>query len=423
MMPSMQRRQRGVSLLEAVVALAVMAIGAVGIVGLQVSLRHNADMAKQRSEASRLAQETIEQARGFTSFSPVAGQVDWSMPANGAVTTHAGSNTTFTRTVTVVARGEADDDPRSKTLHVRVAWTDRKGDPQAVELNSIIAGIAPELAGSVLAPMRSTLLKRPGWRHPSIPLAAIDNGNGTSTFVPPSAPPGVQWIFSNETGLILKDVCPPAPASCVDKVPVYGFVRFATNPAGPTPADAEAPSSPVIPGVQVIVDQTAPYGPQTVACYHEAGSTAIAYFCAIPVNALAVQLAWSGQSRVDGLTLATNVADATASAHRVCRYTPARDCQPLVPSPPTEPGTWLFGAAGTTLSCTDPDPTAEPPTPKRRMSNADHPLNYVGVKEPLVGQNFLVIKAGSGTVPYACPADDSTTPLIQGNTWHHQPAS
>ena len=47
--------QRGVSLVEAIVAMAVMAFGMMAIVGLQTTLRQNSDIAKQRSEAVRIA--------------------------------------------------------------------------------------------------------------------------------------------------------------------------------------------------------------------------------------------------------------------------------------------------------------------------------------------------------------------------------
>jgi hypothetical protein len=57
------------------------------------------------------------------------------------------------------------------------------------------------------------------------------------------------------------------------------------------------------------------------------------------------------------------------------------------------------------------------------MANQDHPSTYAGVKEPLINQNFLVIRAGNGTAAFDCPADDTGTPLINGNTWHHQPST
>ena len=57
----MRSRSQGVSLFEALVALAVMAFGILGIVGLQMSLRQNADVSKQRAEAVRIALEITDQ--------------------------------------------------------------------------------------------------------------------------------------------------------------------------------------------------------------------------------------------------------------------------------------------------------------------------------------------------------------------------
>ena len=68
--------QRGVSLIEAIVAMAVMAFGMMAIVGLQTTLRQNSDIAKQRSEAVRIAEEAIEQWRGYSTPSPPAAYDD-----------------------------------------------------------------------------------------------------------------------------------------------------------------------------------------------------------------------------------------------------------------------------------------------------------------------------------------------------------
>lgn len=66
-------RDRGVSLIEALVALAVMAFGMLGVVGMQSTLRFNSDVSKQRSEAVRIVQETVEQRRNFSTISALAG--------------------------------------------------------------------------------------------------------------------------------------------------------------------------------------------------------------------------------------------------------------------------------------------------------------------------------------------------------------
>ncbi|HPO19087.1 MAG TPA: hypothetical protein PLO07_07820, partial [Rubrivivax sp.] len=64
---------RGMSLVEAIVAMAVMAFGMIAIVGLQSSLRQNSEIAKQRSEAVRIAEEAIEQWRAFSIMGTTSG--------------------------------------------------------------------------------------------------------------------------------------------------------------------------------------------------------------------------------------------------------------------------------------------------------------------------------------------------------------
>ena len=81
--------QHGVSLVEALVALAIMAFGMLGLVGMQASMRANADLAKQRSEAVRLAQQQMEAWRGYgtlTTYNAIATQ------ASTAITGIAHSN-------------------------------------------------------------------------------------------------------------------------------------------------------------------------------------------------------------------------------------------------------------------------------------------------------------------------------------------
>ena len=72
----LRRRIRGVSLVEALVALAVMSIGMLALVGVQSTMRLNSDLAKQRTEATRIASEEIERMRSFISLGAVNGQPD-----------------------------------------------------------------------------------------------------------------------------------------------------------------------------------------------------------------------------------------------------------------------------------------------------------------------------------------------------------
>ncbi|MBC7940151.1 MAG: pilus assembly protein PilV, partial [Chitinophagaceae bacterium] len=138
---------RGIALIEALVALAVMAFGLLSVAGLQVVLRQNADNAKQRSEAVRLAQEEIEELRAYSSLTGPVGTVAYNnlvdVPRLELDTDD--SNTTFYLTRTV----SDSPIPAYKTLTVDVDWLDRVGATQNVRLSTAVLGVEPALAATV----------------------------------------------------------------------------------------------------------------------------------------------------------------------------------------------------------------------------------------------------------------------------------
>jgi Tfp pilus assembly protein PilV len=191
----MHRPHRGTTLVEALVAMAVMAFGMLAIVGVQQTLRVNADISSQRSEATRLAEVAIEEVRtaagsGGASFDAISNAV--SDPK-----TYPGDNTTFTleKTVTKTA------DKRSLTAYVRVKWDDRTGTPREVVMHDMLTRVDPVLSGLVSAEKPLTPVGRRKSRHPTIPIDAENLGDGTSIFRPPTAGP-VAWVFNNSTGEI-----------------------------------------------------------------------------------------------------------------------------------------------------------------------------------------------------------------------------
>lgn len=375
-------KTRGVSLLEALVAIAVMAIGAVAVVGMQAGLRLGGDVAKQRLIATRLAQEVFDRSRGFLSLNATGG-LDWTDLVTSASTiTPADSNATFTRTVTVVdSGGPGTDLPASKTMHVRVTWTDRSNQEQAIDMNTVIAGIHPELAGTLGVPQYASPFLRPGGRHPAIPPAAINDGT-TSRFTPPGSTD--VWVFNNVTGAIVQ-VC-PVSGPCADVIGklLSGFIRFATGTTQPTGTDSESPGSAVLSTVQVTMAGLVPA--IGADCFGEFASLHIAYFCLIRTSTGTPN--WSGKVQLTGIPISTSMADNTASNYKVCRYTRFRSNTLTVPAD---------------------------------LKNTQGPLAYVGVDGPLTNQNFLVIRAGSAGVAFACPDDNTATTRVNGSTWQHQP--
>ena len=388
-------RSRGVSLIEALVALAVMAFGLLGVVGMQATLRFNADVSRQRAEAVRMAQEKMENLRAFGVLSGAAvpsdqeyidivAGTDYPAPPSGF------ANTAFTRATAVI--NPTVDNPKMKSVQVAVSWLDRRtaagGQAETVTLTSNIAEVAPELMASIGLPGDRSATQLPRGRNAAIPVGAGPGPTSdTSNFAPPGAT-GVSWIFLNSSGRITS-VC-SAPGVCVaaQGFLVSGYIQFIAPATPPTPALGENPnglatSFPTI-GMQVAL--TLPIAPAVPpACYVSSATQGLAYFCFVPAD-LATGV-WSGRTELTPVTLfAATGSDFSATLHKVCRYTPS-------PASHTPAG-----------------------------GNPAHPLDYTAVRSSLTNQNFLMFTSGDGiSSAYTCPGD-GPSPLIDTATFRHQPS-
>lgn len=424
-------RRSGVSLVEALVALAIMSIGMLALVGVQSTMRLNSDLAKQRTEATRIASEEIEQVRSFIAMGAVNGQpgvsydeivprvVENYQPPDGI------GNTSYR-----VVRNVTDlPGSAQKVLSVQVQWIDRTNLQQTVTLDSAISGTAPTLGAMLVVPHRESASSRSRGRHISIPEGAVDLGDGRSIFVPPGSS-SVGWYFNNLTGEMR--VCASADvvdattsATCPLATLVSGAVQYQITDTEPTAAQAERPLGPVFalapgPGAMALVDGVG--NGLTTQCYSATLSTRAVYFCAVLTSDA---VGWGGQLNpvpveTDGTPLPFGV---LASSHKSCRYT-----------------TDLPSAENPATLVIEADPHAQ------FTLNANHPRKYClerprnaneaglactgrRVKVNLINQNFLVIRGNQ-----SCPTelnDDGTPktgpdagldPLILANTRQHQPA-
>ena len=128
------RRQLGFSLIEGLTSLLVTAFGMMAVATFYVSLSNSSDVAKQRTEAVRLAQLKMEELRAFEQVASdgVGNRFDFTDDvvsgsdtidrANGDYVT----STSYTRTWTVAGNGT---DPQ-KWIRVEVRWTDRTDQVQ-----------------------------------------------------------------------------------------------------------------------------------------------------------------------------------------------------------------------------------------------------------------------------------------------------
>lgn len=142
-------RQRGFALLESLIAAVLVAAGAIALIWLQGELRFNADAARQRTEAARLAQADIERLRAFVAIEADAGSPAWSEIGNDVLdVTPTASPTRYTLTRSVQTNAAVS----LKTIEVTLRWNDRRGQAQQLSLDTMIAGHDPALAGALSLP-------------------------------------------------------------------------------------------------------------------------------------------------------------------------------------------------------------------------------------------------------------------------------
>lgn len=138
-----RRHQRGTTLVEALVAFLVLSLGMIAIARLQGQLRLNADVARQRSEAVRIAQQDIETLRAFASVNASAGLRSFDSIASASRSVDTGTAYELVRDIQPTGM------PHAKAASITVSWVDRSGAAHRVVLHSVITGIDPGLSGAL----------------------------------------------------------------------------------------------------------------------------------------------------------------------------------------------------------------------------------------------------------------------------------
>lgn len=288
--------QGGFALIEALVALLIVSFGMLAIAGMQTTLARSSDLAKQRSEAVRLAQQQVERLRSFDSV--VIGQgnfnyaTDVVSSASNETITPANTSTTFVRSWTVtLADGTtpAGANDAQKWIHVKVEWADRGSTAlnQSVRLDSVVARNNPASLKGLTGGQSPPKVRQPKYRSLNIPYPAVTTSNpNRSAFIPP--PGNVAYVFDNDSGNIVQsctgitaliegiDVLTAASAgggSCValNAYLLSGNVRVYDKPSQPTASDIQNTNDPTLgldPSTPLTVDASATgYGPSAFTCY------------------------------------------------------------------------------------------------------------------------------------------------------------
>jgi type II secretory pathway pseudopilin PulG len=276
----LRTRQRGVSLLESLVAFVVLALGTAAVAQLQSHLRLAADVARERSEAVRLGQQAFEDLRSFAALDDAPGRRTYAGIESGDTDVAASSSThadyRIERRIDDLGFGA------TKGTRVAVRWSDRSGATREVVLHSFIAGVAPAYAGSLaLATGAITSAPRGAYeRAPTLPLTARNLGDGRSAWMPIEGGT-TALVFDNRTGAVVgrcgaaailatRDLSADALTACAAGrwLLAAGTIRFTSA----TPPDAAAAREPPLATAVAIALRDGDY-PTPAACFTEARKT------------------------------------------------------------------------------------------------------------------------------------------------------
>lgn len=363
---------RGLTLVEALVAVLVLSLGLLAVARLQPQWREHAELARQRSEAVRLAQQDMERVRDAIDVADAERNIDPDA---------AGSTTAYR----LVRHVDASALPHAAAVQVSVDWSSRGGAAHSVALDSVVARLDPALSGAVTLAPRGTAIAGPAARSIQIPLAAKDLGDGRSVLKPASEATEA-WVFDNRSGALTQrcgvaatvapqEVTSADLSACTSVVgmTVGGEVHFS---AALPPSPGAANDTPLPLSVALELDGTPAVAPW---CTAEAVASAtqryVSYRCVV-IPPIGVR-SWSGRTTIvpSGWNIGTAAAD-----WRVCRYTRDLDASGAVDA------------------------------------NAEHPAIYQNVDRALHRQNFLVVR---GNAPCPSPADGRTEARL--STEPHQP--
>lgn len=383
---------RGFTLIEAMVALLVMSFGMLAIAGFQTTLFRNSDIAKQRTEATQLAQQKMEELRAYGQVSSSTGTPHifnyTDDVVSGAETPVPGlgvTNAIFNRTWTVTPNSSNTE----KWINVKVAWTDRTGASQEVQLLSVISKFDPQDIGTLATGPGGVNVRKPKNRNLNIPYPAVTLADRTkSAFIPP--PGNVTYVFDNDTGNIIGS-CDGFDSSTLvegldidldacDDIDAYllsGYVRFDTgnNPSGEEPQNASLSRYDTLPLASTTTTTTpltltpsnGTGGTPSMVCYSErqkvlsAGTTSAVTISSILLSGDTATVTRNNHGFVTGQTVAINATNPISYSGAFVVKSHTNNTFTYEPRPlPAE--AWISGGTAQLLSRITIPESSTPPT-------------------------------------------------------------
>ena len=159
--------QRGFSMIEVLITVAIMAIGLVSVARFNNFIVQEGNETRSRTEAINLAQDQLEQMRSFidlTGYSALSSGQQTLGPASlNPDVEKAGLHNLYTRSWSVSL--DATNPAHAKVINVAVSWPDLQGQVTAdttVSLSSVIADNNPSTSALAMKDLSSYSPSSPG---------------------------------------------------------------------------------------------------------------------------------------------------------------------------------------------------------------------------------------------------------------------
>lgn len=444
------KRQRGMSLIEAMVAMLIVSFGMMAVVGMQVTFGRNSEEAKIRGEAVRLAQLKMDQLRAFEQRMDEAGKFSYCGKVVSSTTatdadvdkrpiTESLSNTTYTITWVVSPAETAADcstppatsstpTPMHRTVRVNVAWTDRTGASRTFVMDGVLAKLEPADLGTLAYGPGSTSVRRPKNRDINIPYPAVTLSGGDKSAFRPAGSSTPIIVFDNLNGDVV-GVCAAGSTSLAEGMNldltgcnqnraylVSGYIRFClSNGCGASnqPGDAGAKYANA-------ADATLALNSSVPVAFLDDGGNPVTALTPSCYSARQVTLKSNGTT-VSDTGQPDNQVSARFIAYVCVVYPLDDDSNPSTRSVWTakavlRPDAWTVGSGSSNYRVcrfsADYDRN-------NALNNNEHPSKYRAVSKSIDSQNYLIVKGNE-----SCPTDKPTDPVngdfVNANTVTHQ---
>jgi len=242
--PSSVTRQRGIGLLEVLIAALVLAIGVAAVTKLQGDFFAASGESKARAEALAIAQSRLETMRNYMNEieTQTEFQTTYDVVSDANTATINGVNASYSREETIAANGEG------RTVTVTVAWDDALGDEQSVALSTVLVFVSPRAPGDAANEAAGPLVSAPTGRAElgkgAAPVGATLTSNSDGTSLYDSGDGNLNLVFGggNKIVLTLVDACDAAGGNCTDFVKISGrvFIDAATQSINPGEINVQA---------------------------------------------------------------------------------------------------------------------------------------------------------------------------------------